>query len=138
MMEEEVVRRRGWLTREDFLDRLSAANLIPGPSSTELAIHIGLRRAGWLGLVIAGACFLLPAALLTSAIGWAYVRFGRLPALAGVLQGVKPVVVAVVLQALLGFGRTALRSWRAWAVALLAAAAAALGAEPLAVLVGTG
>ena len=138
MMEEEVVRRRGWLTREEFLDRLSAANLIPGPSSTELAIHVGLRRAGPAGLVVAGVCFILPASLIVGVVAWAYVRFGALPALSGVLRGGKPVVVAVVLQALVGFGRTALRGWPSVALALAAAAAVALGADALAVLLATG
>src|SRR5882757_6163824 len=91
MMEEEVVRRRRWLTREQFLDYLGATNLIPGPNSTELAIHIGHARAGWPGLLVAGACFILPAAVVVTAIAWAYVKFGTLPAVAGVLYGVKPV-----------------------------------------------
>src|SRR5690349_16630949 len=100
MMEDEVVRRRGWLGREEFLDRLSAAHLIPGPTPTELAIHLGLQRGGLAGLLLGGVCFILPAALLVGILAWAYVRFGSLPALAGVLWGVKPVVIAVVLQAL--------------------------------------
>src|SRR3954463_5190932 len=100
MMEDEVVHRRQWLTREEFLDYLGATNLIPGPNSTELAIHIGLARAGWPGLLVAGACFILPAALIVTAIAWAYVRYGALPAAESLLYGVKPVVIAVVLQAL--------------------------------------
>lgn len=138
MMEDEVVRRRGWLTREEFLDRLSAANLIPGPSSTELAIHIGLQRAGIPGLIVAGVCFILPASLIVGVIAWAYVRYGSLPALAGVLRGVKPVVVAVVLQALVGFGRTALKGPASVVLVLLAAAAAGLGADALVVLMAAG
>lgn len=78
MMEEEVVRRRRWLTREQFLDYLGATNLIPGPNSTELAIHIGHARAGWPGLLVAGTCFIVPAALIVTAIAWAYVRYGAL------------------------------------------------------------
>ena len=138
MMEDEVVRRRRWLTREELLDLLGAANLIPGPNSTELAIHVGHRRAGFPGLLVAGACFILPAALLVTALAWGYVRFGALPALQGVLHGVKPVVLAIVLQALLGFGRTALRSRAAAALAAAAAAAAALGANELLVLAAAG
>src|SRR5512144_2207563 len=99
MMEDEVVRRRGWMTRAEFLDLLGATNLIPGPNSTEMAIHVGLRRAGLAGLVVAGASFIVPAALIVTALGWGYVRFGRLPAAEGLLRGVKPVVVAIVLQA---------------------------------------
>jgi chromate transporter len=79
MMEDEVVRRRRWLSREKFLDLLGATNLIPGPNSTELAIHIGHARAGWPGLIVAGVCFILPAALIVTAFAWAYVRFGSLP-----------------------------------------------------------
>lgn len=138
MMEDEVVRRRGWLTREELLDLLGAANLIPGPNSTELAIHIGHRRAGFPGLLVAGACFILPAALIVGALGWAYVRFGTLPELQGVLRGVKPVVLAVVLQALVGFGRTALRGRAAVVLAALAAIMAALGVNELAVLAAAG
>jgi chromate transporter len=127
MMEDEVVRRRQWLTREEFLDLLGATNLIPGPNSTEMAIHIGHRRAGVPGLLVAGTSFILPAVAIVGALAWAYVRFGRLPAAEALLRGVKPVVVAVVAQALVGFGRTALRSRLHWAVAAGAAAAASLG-----------
>ena len=110
MMEDEVVRRRRWLTREQFLDYLGATNLIPGPNSTEMAIHIGYARRGWPGLLIAGVCFILPAALIVSAFAWAYVRFGTMPAATGLLYGVKPVVLAVVVQALWGLGRSAVKT----------------------------
>src|SRR5918911_1440737 len=89
MMEDEVVRRRGWLKREEFLDLLGAANLIPGPNSTEMAIHIGHRQAGWPGLLVAGSCFILPAAIMVTAFAWAYVRFGSLPQAGAILYGVK-------------------------------------------------
>lgn len=111
IMEDELVRRRKWLSREKFLDLLGASSLIPGPSSSELAIHIGYLRAGWAGLVIGGVCFIFPAAILVGIIAWAYVRFGHLPQVAAVLYGVKPVVIAVILQALWGLGRTAVKSW---------------------------
>ena len=94
IMEDELVRRRKWLSREKFLDLLGASNLIPGPSSSELAIHIGYLRAGWIGLILGGVCFILPAALIVAVIAWAYVRFGHLPAVSALLYGVKPVVVA--------------------------------------------
>jgi chromate transporter len=100
MMEDEVVRRRGWLTRAEFLDLLGATNLIPGPNSTELAIHIGHRRAGWPGLLVAGAAFILPAMLIVMVVGWAYHRYGALPETRGLLYGVKPVVIDIVVQAL--------------------------------------
>jgi chromate transporter len=108
LMEEEVVRRRGWLTRERFLDLLGAANLIPGPNSTELAIHIGHDRAGWRGLIVAGACFIAPATLIVMALGWIYVRWGTLPEAAALLYGVKPVIIAAVVHALWGLARTSL------------------------------
>jgi chromate transporter len=134
MMEDEVVRRRGWLTREEFLDLLGATHLIPGPNSTEMAIHVGHRRAGFPGLVVAGACFIVPATLIVSAIAWAYVRFGRLPAAEGLLRGVKPVVIAVVAQALYGFARTAVKTVPLGLVAVGAAVAAAAGVHELLLL----
>src|SRR6266702_4599210 len=127
MMEDEVVRRRGWLTREAFLDYLGATNLIPGPNSTELAIHIGHARAGWPGLLVAGACFILPAAVVVTALAWAYVTFGTLPAMAGVLYGVEPVVIAVIVQALWGLGRTALKTGGLVVLGAVATVAAAAG-----------
>src|SRR3974390_66494 len=96
MMEEDFVRRRAWVTRERFLDLLGAVSLLPGPSSTELAIYLGEIRAGVAGLVVAGACFILPAAFLVVALAWAYVKFGTLPQISGLLFGIKPVVVALV------------------------------------------
>jgi chromate transporter len=110
LMEEEIVRRRRWLTRDEFLDLLGAVNLMPGPNSTELAIHIGLVRAGWPGLLVAGACFIIPAATIVAVLAWVYVRFGALPAIAGILNGVKPVVIAIVVHAIWSLGRSALRS----------------------------
>ena len=111
IMEDELVRRRKWLSREKFLDLLGASSLIPGPSSSELAIHIGYLRAGWAGLLLGGVCFILPAAIVVGIIAWAYVRFGHFPAVAALLYGVKPVVIAVILQALWGLGRTAVKNW---------------------------
>src|SRR6185369_5040204 len=110
MMEDEVVRRRAWLTSEEFLDLLGASNLIPGPNSTELAIHIGHRQRGWPGLIVAGTSFILPAMLIVMAIAWAYVRYQSLPQVAGILYGVKPVIIAIVVQALWSLGRTAMKT----------------------------
>jgi chromate transporter len=134
MMEDEVVTRRRWLTREEFLDLLGATNLIPGPNSTEMAIHIGHRRAGWAGLVVAGSCFIVPAALLVGALAWAYVRVGALPRSIAILDGVKPVVVAIVVQALWRLGRSALKSWFLGVVAAAAVAASFLGLHELLIL----
>jgi chromate transporter len=136
LMEDEVVRRRRWLTREAFLDCVGAANLIPGPTSTELAIHIGHARGGWPGLLVAGTCFIVPAMLLTGLAAWAYVTYGSLPAASGVLYGVKPVVIAVVVQALLGLGRAAVKSGWLAVVGVLAAAAVTAGVHELLVLAG--
>jgi chromate transporter len=138
IMEEEVVRRRRWMTREAFLDLLGAANLIPGPSSTEMAIFIGRTQAGWPGLVAGGVCFILPAALIVTAIAWGYVRFGALPAVEGVLYGVKPVVIAVVAQALWKLARPAVKSWSLALLGAAAVAATLLGVDQVAVLAGTG
>jgi chromate transporter len=134
MMEDEVVRRRRWLSRERFLDLVGATNLIPGPNSTELAIHLGHQRAGWPGLVVAGACFIAPAFAVVLACAWAYVRFGALPAATSLLYGVKPVIVAVVLQALWGLGRAATRTRAIAAVGLASLAAVAAGVHELVVL----
>jgi len=138
LMEDEVVRRRGWLTRERFLDLLGATNLIPGPNSTEMAIHVGHQRAGWRGLVVAGVSFILPAFLIVLACAWAYGRYGTLPVAEGLLRGVKPVIIAIVLQALAGLGRAATRTRLLAALGLLALAAAAAGIHELAVIFGAG
>ncbi len=138
MMEEEVVSRRGWLTREQFLDFLGASNLIPGPTSTEMAIHVGRVRAGWSGLVVAGASFILPASVLVTVLAWAYVRFGSLPQVTGLLYGVKPIVIALIAQAVLKLGKSAVKSAELAAVGALAVLATALGCDQLAVLAGGG
>jgi chromate transporter len=138
MMEDEVVVRRKWLSREEFVDLLGATNLIPGPNSTEMAIHVGHRRAGFAGLLLAGTCFILPAAVLVLAIAWAYVHFGTLPQVAGILYGVKPVVVVIVLQALWRLSRTALKDKVSIAVALLATVSGFLGIHELLILFGAG
>ncbi len=138
MMEQEVVQRRHWLTESEFLDRVGAANLIPGPSSTELVIHIGHRRAGWPGLIVAGCCFILPAAFSVALLAWMYVRFGTLPVAAGLLYGVKPVVIAVVLQALWNFSRTAIRNRWLALVGIVAAVLALVPLHPLLVLLAGG
>ena len=138
MMEDELVRRRKWLSREKFLDLLGASNLIPGPSSSELAIHIGYLRAGWLGLVVGGLCFIFPAAILVAGIAWAYVRFGYLPEVSALLYGVKPVVVAVILQALWGLGRTAVKSSLLAAAGVICVALSFWGVNSLLILAATG
>jgi chromate transporter len=138
LMQQEVVERRKWLTQEAFLDRLGAANLLPGPSSTELAIYIGYLQAGWAGLLLAGVCFILPAFLLVLGMAWAYVRFGHLPQVAGALYGIKPVVIAVVLQALWNLGRAAVKTRWLAGLGLLATALALGRVSPLLILFGAG
>lgn len=138
LVEREVVQKRGWLTRDEFLDLLGLTQLIPGPNSTEMAIHLGKLRAGTPGLILGGLAFILPAAAMVGALAWAYVRFGALPAAEGWLYGLKPALLMVVGQALLLFGKTLLKDRTRWAVALASLAAAALGAPELGILLGAG
>lgn len=134
LMREEVVRRRAWLTEREFLDLLGATNLIPGPNSTEMAIHLGFVRAGWRGLIVAGMLFILPAMLIVLACAWAYVQFGSLPQASWLLYGVKPVILAVVLQALWSLGRTAIKGPLLAIVGLLALALYVWGLNEIVVL----
>ena len=138
MMEDEVVRRRRWMTHQEFLDLLGATNLIPGPNSTEMAIHIGHRRGGWLGLIVAGASFILPAVLIVMVIAWAYVRYGSLPHVTGILYGIKPVIIAIVVQALWPLGKTSIKTKFLAIVAVVAAILTFLGTHELLVLLGAG
>lgn len=138
MMEDEVVRRRRWLSQEEFLDLLGATNLIPGPNSTEVAIHIGHRQAGWAGLLVTGSCFILPAALIVTVFAWAYVRYGSLPVTAGILYGVKPVMIAIILQALCGLGRGAIKTKFLALVGATGVVLGFLGIHELVILFGSG
>ena len=108
-IQQETVEKRQWLTREHFLDLLAATNLVPGPNSTEMAIYIGYRRAGWPGLVAGGVCFILPAMLIVMGLAWLYVRHGSEPETAWIMYGIKPAVIAIVCQALWDLGRKALK-----------------------------
>jgi chromate transporter len=134
LMEDEIVRRRRWLTREQFLDLLGATNLIPGPNSTEMAIHVGFVRAGWPGLVAGGACFILPAMAITLALAAAYARYGRLPEATWLLYGIKPVIIAVVVQAVWGLARKAVATPLAAAAALAVFVLALRGVSEVALL----
>ncbi len=137
MYEDEVVRRRGWMTREHFLDLVGATNLIPGPNSTEMTMHVGYERAGPPGLVVAGLSFILPAVLITGGLAWLYVQFGTLPAAAPFLDGIKPAVLAIILGAVWRLGRTAVKNARVLAVGLAVLIAALAGVnEVVALLVG--
>jgi chromate transporter len=110
MMHDEVVARRKWVTDAHFLDLIGATNLIPGPNSTEMAMHLGYVRAGRLGLVVGGALFILPAMLIVMALAWAYVQYGSTPQAGWLLYGIKPVIIAIIAQALWGLGRTAVKT----------------------------
>ena len=136
LMRQEVVARRKWVTEQQFLDLLGASNLIPGPTSTELAIYLGYARAGRLGLVLAGVLFILPAMLLVLAFAWAYERYGTLPQVSALLYGIKPVIIAVIVQAIWGLARIAVKTWRLGLVAVLAAASYLAGLNPLFPLFG--
>jgi chromate transporter len=138
MMEEEFVRRRRWITQAEFLDRLATANLIPGPSSTEVAIFVGQLKRGWRGLIVAGCCFIVPAAVIVTVIAWAYVRFGSLPKAEGVLYAIKPAVVATVIQAVGKLGRTGVRTALLAVIAVLAIVLSLLGLSPVMVLLSAG
>src|SRR5262245_26709293 len=138
LMEHEVVRRRQWIARAEFLDYLGATNLIPGPNSTELAMHIGHVRAGGAGLAAAGVSFILPAAIIVAVLASAYVRYGAMPNVASVLYGIKPVAIALVLQALWGLSRTAVKGPLHLVAAVGAISAAIFGVHELIVLVAAG
>jgi chromate transporter len=135
MKEDEFGTRRQWLTREQFLDRLAAANLIPGPSSTEMAIFIGYEKRGWPGLLVAGCAFIVPAAIMVGAIAWAYVRYGTLPHVNGVLYALKPVVIAIVVEAFWKLGRTAVKTKWLGVITVFAAALYAMRVHELFTLV---
>jgi len=134
MMRHELVHRRGWVSDERFVDLMGATNLIPGPNSTELAIHLGFERARWRGLVAAGVCFILPAALIVTALAWVYVHYGNTPAVAGILYGIVPAVIAIIVHALLGLARVTIRSVWLAGLALAAVAAYTVGVNELLVL----
>ena len=138
MIESEIVVKRQWVTRQQFLDMLGAANLIPGPSSTEMAINTGFVRAGWSGLCVAGASFIFPAAVITGAFAWAYVRFGSLPQTASVLAGIKPAVIALISIAIWRLGKTALKGADLVVLGMAALAAFLLGTNPMLILFGGG
>jgi chromate transporter len=134
MMEDEFVRKRRWITEAEFLDRVAAASLIPGPSSTEVAIFIGQAKRGWAGLVVGGCCFIIPAAIMVTLIAAAYARFGSLPQAAGILYGIKPAVIAIIVQALWSLSRTAVKSKLLAVIGVLAVVLNGFGVSPLIVL----
>jgi chromate transporter len=138
MMEERFVRKLRWLSRERFLDLIGAVNLLPGPSSTELTIYLGEIRGGLLGLLVAGVCFILPAAVMVAALAWAYEKYGKLPQVAGLLFGIKPVVVALIIPALWNLGRTALKNVGLALLAIAVVVLALLGLNVITLLICAG
>lgn len=138
MMRRELVERRQWVSEERFLDLLGLANVIPGPSSTELAIYLGYERAGWMGLVIAGTTFILPAVLIVLVLAWLYTQLGGVPQFAWVFYGIKPVIIAIILQALAGLARTAVKTPLLAVMGIVAFAVYLLTNNPILVIFGVG
>lgn len=137
MLHDEVVTRRGWMTEQHFLDLVGATNLIPGPNSTEMVMHVGKEQGGWKGLAVAGACFILPAAIMVTFLAWAYVTYGATPQGESLLYVVKPVVVVIVLQALIKLGRKAVKNWLLALIGLAVFVFYMLGINELVLLFGT-
>ena len=129
LMEDETVQRRGWLTRQHFVDLLGATNLIPGPNATEMAMHIGYVRGGAMGLIVAGFGFIFPAALVTAAFAWLYVQYGQLPQVEPVIAGIKPAVLAIIFSAGWRLGKKAINGWIAGSVAAAVIVASMCGAR---------
>lgn len=138
LMEEEVVRKRGWMSHEHFLDLVGATNLIPGPNSTEMTMHIGHERTGWKGLVVAGGCFILPAVIITALFAWAYQLYGQLPQVQPFIYGIKPAIIAVVASLMITLGRKALKSIELGMIGLGAAIAVLAGLNEIFVLFAAG
>ncbi len=137
LMEDEVVHKRKWMSEQQFLDLVGATNLIPGPNSTEMAIHCGFHRGGWLGLILAGICFILPATFITGLLAWFYVSYQTLPELNHFLIGVKPAVIAIILMALFRLAKKAFKNWQLVFIGLSVATASLIGFnEVLAILLG--
>jgi chromate transporter len=137
-MEQEVVVKRGWISRDEFLDLLGNVNLIPGPNSTEMAMFIGYRRAGWLGFLLGGVCFILPASIIVSGIAWVYVNFGKLSQAEGLFYGIKPVIIAVLVQAMWNLCRAAVKTPLLGIVGAGAAALSCFAVNPFLSLLGAG
>ena len=138
MMEEEVVRKRKWITPEHFLDLVGATNLIPGPNSTEMTMHCGHERGGWKGLVVAGLCFILPAVIITGFLAWAYQRYGSLPEVQPFLYGVKPAIIAVIVALMISLGKKALKSTTLGLIGGISLALTLAGVNEVWVLFGAG
>lgn len=138
IMHDETVKKRKWLNDQQFLDLMGATNLIPGPNSTEMAIHIGFLRAGWRGMIAGGLCFAVPAILIVLFLAWLYVRFGALPYSKWLLYGVKPVVISIILQALWKLGQKAIKGTFTAMLALVVIVLSFIGVNEIALLFAGG
>lgn len=138
MMQEEVVRKRKWLTEQYFLDLIGATNLIPGPNSTEMAIHIGREKAGWKGLMVAGICFILPAVFITGVFAWLYKQYGELPQVQPFVYGIKPAIIAIILGAIFPLAKKSLKSVELAAIGLLVLICSLLNFNEIYLMFGAG
>lgn len=138
MMEDEVVAKRKWMSRQHFLDLVGATNLIPGPNSTEMTMHCGKERAGWPGLFVAGACFIFPAVVLTGFLAFLYVKYGEVPAVEPFLYGIKPAVIAIILAAVYKLGKKALKNWQLGIIGSIVIVVSFLGVNEITAILGAG
>ena len=138
MLEDEVVEKRKWMTRDHFLDLVGATNLVPGPNSTEMTMHVGYQYAGVAGLFTAGICFIGPAVLLTGILAYLYIEYGELPAIAPFLLGIKPAVLAIIVGAIYKLGKKALKSWQLGLIGAIVVIANFLGVSEVACILGGG
>src|SRR4030042_2934594 len=138
IMHDETVKKRKWLSDQEFLDSVGATNLIPGPNSTEMAIHIGFLRAGWPGLIMGGICFIFPAMLIVLFLAWVYVHFGTTPQAEWLLYGIKPVVIAIIVQALWSMGQKAVKGPLTAQVAVIVIVLYCVGVNEIVLLFGGG
>jgi chromate transporter len=138
MMQDEVVNKRKWLNEQEFLDLIGATNLIPGPNSTEMAIHIGKKRAGWPGLMIAGLCFIIPAVMITYIFAWMYKLYGHLPEMQPYIYGIKPAIIAIILSAVFPLAKRSLKSISLVIIGLLVLIASLSGIYEIYLMFGAG
>lgn len=138
MMEDEVVRKRKWFSSEYFLDMVSVTNLIPGPNSTEMTMHIGNERAGWRGLLVAGLCFIFPAVIITAILAWAYQQYGKLPQVTPFIYGIKPAVISIIVSMMISLGKKALKTVELGVIGIIAAGLAIYGFNEIYILFGGG
>lgn len=138
MMEQEVVEKRKWMTKEHFLDLIGVTNLIPGPNSTEMTMHCGHERAGKAGLFVAGLAFIVPAIIITAILAWAYTTYGELPNIKPFIQGIQPTVIAIILAAVITLGKKALKTIELGVIGIITLALCLVGVNEIIALIGVG